>query len=158
MRLIDEFTRPLGPIIPTRLGHGDVATGLARWGLMYASAPGSGNAYRRSAIAPLFPLPKDPLELHGADYFLIYGCVFAGRVAAIDPPLCDYRMHNASVIAAGSLVFGNTDAARRVDPDLRFNNGAALLRAWLLTRTNGRVQLPKRLQDFSQQKVIFACR
>jgi glycosyltransferase involved in cell wall biosynthesis len=158
MRLVDEYNRPLGPMIPSRLARGDVATGLARWGLMYASAPGSGNAYRRSAIAPLFPLPADPFELHGADYFLIYGCVFAGQVAAIDAPLCDYRVHNASLIAEGSLVFGNTDASRKVDPHLRFRNGAALLRAWLLERTNGRVELPNRLLDFSQQKVIFVCR
>lgn len=158
MRLVDENNRPLGPAIPSRLARDDVATGLARRGLMYASAPGSGNAYRRSAIAPLFPLPKSSRDLHGADFFLIYGSVFAGRVAAIDAVLGSYRVHDASMAAKDSLVFGNAKASSELDPQARFESRTTQLREWLLERTNGRVRLPHKLLDFSQQKAIFVRR
>jgi glycosyltransferase involved in cell wall biosynthesis len=151
LALVDEADRPLGTSIPTRLARGDTLRKLSEHGLLYASSPGSGNAYRRSAIATLFPLPSAPHDLHGADFFLIYGCILHGEVRAIDRVLGCYRVQQGA--AASEFVFGN--AASRVDPQLRFTRRSEQLRSWLAERSLGRIELPARLLDFSQAKVSF---
>ena len=154
MRLVDAADRPLGPAIPSRLARGELASDLKRRGLMYASAPGSGNAYRRSAIEPLFPLPINPNDVHGADFFLIYGCIFAGNVAAIDAVLGSYRVHDSGVTSRHALVFGNS--AHALDPQASFESRVSQLREWLLARLD--IHLPSKILDFSQQKTIFVRR
>jgi glycosyltransferase involved in cell wall biosynthesis len=154
MHLVDEHDRRLGGVIPSRLARGDQRRALVRWGLLYASAPGSGNAYRRAALAPLMPLPGHPEDRHGADYFAIYGCALFGEVRAIDRPLAAYRVHSERTTAASGLVFGN--AASRLDPRVRFESRSAQLRSWIAERSSGRIDLPPRLLDFAQAKAVFA--
>ena len=150
LQLVDENDRALGATIPKRLSRGDVRTSLLRDGLLYASSPGSGNAYRRSAIEPLFPLPCSPTDRHGADFFLIYGSIVRGEVRAVDAVLGAYRVHER---AASEFVFGN--AAAKVDPRVRFERRCAQLREWLRERTAGEVELPGALLDFSQAKLAL---
>jgi hypothetical protein len=52
---------------PRVLSSGAVGHLLATKGLLYSSAPGSGNAYARQALADLFPLPLTVDKL-GADF------------------------------------------------------------------------------------------
>jgi O-antigen/teichoic acid export membrane protein len=154
MRLVDAAGQPLGGTIPHAMASGNVLTTLLNNGVLYASAPGSGNAYRRSVLQRLFPLPVDPVDRHGADFFTVYGCIAFGEVRAIERPLACYRVHESTAAAAASLAFGN--AATRVNEDALVRQRAQRLRALVLERTQGAVQLPANFLDFSRQKSSFA--
>jgi len=150
MQLIDECGVLLGPAIPATLTRGEVLPALERDGLLYASAPGSGNAYRRSVLERLMPMPPDPLDRHGADFFAIYGSAAFGRVAAIDEPLGQYRVQGA----ARGLSMGN--AARTLDEATRHARRASRFAPWIAQRTAGLVRVPDVLLDFSIEKTAFA--
>ena len=154
MAMIDETGQPLGGIIPTSLGRGRVLTKFLRHGLLYPSAPGSGNAYRRSVLERLFPLPLDPKDKVAADFFVIYGSIVFGDVAAHDQPLARYRLHRKSGAAEDQLVFGN--ASQSNDEAAKVATRYARLRNWLADRAHGSVQLPPHWLDFSVQKSTFA--
>jgi len=154
LRLIDAHGQLIGTSIPRTLARGDVLTPLVRHGLLYPSAPGSGNAYRRSVLDRLFPLPDDPHDRHGADYFTIYGAAAYGSVQAVEEPLARYRVHSAQTYAEAGFVFGNADRS----PGFlsRVESREARLRALIIERTAGVVRPPDRFLDFSVQKIGFA--
>jgi glycosyltransferase involved in cell wall biosynthesis len=154
MRLIDWEGRPLGSTIPGVLADGEVSQPFMQHGLLYPSAPGSGNAYRRTVLERLFPLPTDEVDRHGADFFAIYGSAVFGQVRAINEPLASYRVHGSPNEAAKGLVFGN--ARRTTDERTRFQRRVARFRPWLARRTGGAVIVPERFLDFSQEKIRFA--
>jgi len=154
MRLIDEAGQPIGGRTPNALATGDVGKAFLRHGFLYASAPGSGNAYRRSALASLFPLPTDAVDRHGADFFTIYGVAVFGEVRALPEIAGSYRLHGRGSDEPAGLVFGN--AARSVDELQRFNNRSARLQRWLSACTRGVVVPPARFLDFSIEKVRLA--
>lgn len=156
LRLVDASGRPLGGEIPRVLASGDVSINLVKHGVLYPSSPGSGNAYRRPVLERLFPLPVDPLDRHGADFFTVYGSGLYGEVRIAPGVLGSYRVHETSGrdAAATSLVFGN--AARGSDEVRLFHQRARQFRYWIARRTDDRVVLPLRLVDFSMEKVTFA--
>ncbi len=151
MLLVDERDRPLGVVIPTILAHGDLLHGLVSKGTLYGSAPGSGNAYRVSALRALFPLPVNPDDRYAADFFTIYGSIAFGRVAAIQRPLAAYRVSPETLVG---LVFGN--AVQQVNDRELFKVRSREFRAWLAERTLGTVVPPEELVDFSRAKSLFA--
>ncbi|MEB4734021.1 glycosyltransferase family 2 protein, partial [Burkholderia contaminans] len=87
---------------------------LLRAGWLYPSPPASGNAYRTDALRRIFPVPVTPDNLHGADFYAIYGIALLGAVHMIDATLGGYRVHPPAAPAAGDV---NRDTA-----DLAFAN------------------------------------
>lgn len=107
---------PLGGTVPYIAHSGDV-TEIARRFRQYASPPGSGNLFRRSAIAPYFPLVPGQWR-RSADTVPILLSVFHGTVATVEGPIGGYRLHQSRTASAGML--GNMDrslasAARQAD-------------------------------------------
>ncbi|MDN7588925.1 glycosyltransferase family 2 protein [Burkholderia seminalis] len=132
---------------------------LLRAGWLYPSPPASGNAYRSDALRRIFPVPVTPDNLHGADFYAIYGIALLGSVHMIDATLGGYRVHQSAAPAAGDA---NRDTA-----DLSFANAedaatGALkaARRWSTLRTIAGTRLHEALPDepfdFSIEKARFA--
>ena len=135
---------------PRVLASGDVGDLLASKGLLYSSAPGSGNAYARQALVDLFPLPVTDDKL-GADFFTIYGSCLKGMVVAVESVLGHYRLHRSSGEDKASLVFGN--AAKVGSETERLKARISTFRAHVKRRMG--VDLPRQLVSFSTQKQEF---
>ncbi len=146
LALIDGNGRLIGTTIPRRLDTGDQSDAL-RNGRLYASSPGSGNAYRRAAISPLLPLPVDANDRHGADYFLLYGISLLGSIAATNEILAQYRVHDRP----DALSFGN--AHKKPDSAERRSQRLA---SWLQVRLGIVITPPDTARDFSLQKLRYA--
>jgi cellulose synthase/poly-beta-1,6-N-acetylglucosamine synthase-like glycosyltransferase len=153
LSLVDTAGQALGGTTPSVLARGDAGRQLMRSGLLYASAPGSGNAYRRSVLTQLFPLPVSAHDPVGADFFTIYGSALLGLVGAIELPLAAYRVHAAGPEIDAGFVFGN--AAQSDAEVARRAQRRATFRAWIADRTGGAVRLPEQLKDFSEVKATF---
>lgn len=149
-----SFIGPQGEMrdgqIPRALSCGATGSLLATRGLLYSSAPGSGNAYAREAIADLFPLPVTE-DKHGADFFTIYGSCLKGAVVSVDSVLGHYRLHGSPVEERSSLVFGN--AARSGNERKRLEARISNFRRHIKERLG--IDLPRRLVSFSTQKQEF---
>lgn len=153
LRLVDRFGNRLGGVIPSDLASGDLSSMLRRHGELYPSAPGSGNAYRASVLRQLAPLPDDPVDKVGADFFAIYGASLLGEVRALEgEPLGCYRIHRDANRRA--LTFGN--AARAACEPLRTQRRYARLRRWLTERLGEEYALPAVAPDFSLEKQRYA--
>jgi glycosyltransferase involved in cell wall biosynthesis len=151
LRLIDAHGRVLGPTIPRTLASGDVSERLRNHGIFYQSSPGSGNAYKRSALARLMPLPESTADRHGADFFAALGIALLGEVATLGPaPLASYRIHSKS--ATEGMLFGNTGLREPQKTPGRY----ARLRQWVPMRLGPSYQLPLEPIDFSIEKQTFS--
>ena len=107
MRLIDRDGHAIGGFTPYLMHSGDVTPVLRRFG-HYAGPPASGNLYRASSIAPMFPL--EPAHWRrAADTVPFIAAPFSGRVAALPDTLGSYRLHRRPRMG----VFGNIDASLR---------------------------------------------
>lgn len=135
---------------PRGLSSGAVGDLLATKGLLYSSAPGSGNAYARQALTDLFPLPVSA-DKHGADFFTVYGSSLKGMVVAVDSVLGHYRLHKSRDEEKASLVFGN--AAKSGDERERLKARIAMFNLHIKQRLG--VDLPEQLVSFSTQKQEF---
>jgi Glycosyl transferase family 2 len=91
MRLIDADGAPVGGMVPYLSHEGDVVPLIRRFG-HYAGPPGSGNLYRRSAVAPYFPVPTGEWPI-GTDTVPFVTAAFHGRVVDTKRPLASYRLH-----------------------------------------------------------------
>jgi glycosyltransferase involved in cell wall biosynthesis len=153
LRLVNPRNEALGPEIPERLAEGDLADHLRIHGDLYDSAPGSGNAYRVSALRRLMPLPEDPKDPHGADFFAIYGISLLGRIGiAAERSLGSYRVHRrgASVL----LGFGN--ASHCTEEPARMHVRYERMQRWVLARL-GPVNAPVAVApNFSLEKQRYA--
>ncbi len=154
MEIADESGHEVGNTVPGTLASGDMLTPLRRHGLLYPSPPGSGNAYRHSVLDQLLPLPLDPADWVGADFFTIYGSVAYGRVAACDLSLARYRLHKKAKSQDESLVFGN--AALGNEEAAKVVKRYARLGRWVEQRTSHEVIYPEQFLDFSVQKSSYA--
>ncbi len=103
MRVVDDQGRPTGNTIPYTLHQGDVRPTLKRFG-HYGGPPGSGNLYRRQAIAPFFPLDRVQWSMC-ADTVPFVVAAATGRVAALQAPAGGYRVHRKANLSLG--LFGN---------------------------------------------------
>jgi glycosyltransferase involved in cell wall biosynthesis len=142
--------KPLAGHTPRTLPSGDTGHLLVTKGLLYTSAPGSGNAYARRALADLFPLPVTDDKIC-ADFYTVYGSALIGPVAAVDAVLGRYRLHRSPDEETASLVFGNS--MKRSDESQRLQARIAVFRAHIRRRLG--LELPKRLLSFSTQKQDF---
>ncbi len=151
LRLIDSAGQATGNHIPRHLAQGDMRDELVRRGHLFASAPGSGNLYRRAALAPLMPLPASIDDRHGADYYTIYGSALQGRLAALTEPGGSYRTH-ALASPAGNLVFGNSSQGVNEVEKVRVRGER--FKRWVKERVG--VHIEAQLLDFGHEKQAYA--
>ena len=128
---------------------------LLRAGWLYPSPPASGNAYRVAALKRIFPVPVTADNLHGADFYAIYGIALLGAVHMIDATLGGYRVHqqsNASTTDAPALALANSEDAA--------TGALKAERRWSILRTLAGARLQEALPiaplDFAIEKARFA--
>jgi hypothetical protein len=153
LQLIGPQGQETDSIIPAELAEGDVATAFLKHGVPHASPPASGNAYRRSVLEKIFPLPPSDTDRHGADFFCIYGATLFGNVAACPDVQGLYRIHKFPR-GTDSLTFGNAEKGHSLDRRLQARIDR--FSTWIAERTQGNIQGPKHLLDFSVEKTAFA--
>jgi hypothetical protein len=151
LRLIDTDGRLLGAAIPTLLADGDVAGRLRERGELYESAPGSGNAYRVSALRRLMPLPTDAIDRHGADFFTTYGISLLGRIRAVGAPMGSYRVHRTP--EAQGLRMGNA-SRDDTEPHITYRRYERL-QMWLIERLGPTHAPPLPAPNFSVEKIGY---
>jgi CTP:molybdopterin cytidylyltransferase MocA len=111
LRCCDAELQPLGWTKPrgsSRMASGDLSKIILRDG-GYVSPPTSGNAFTRSCLTLVMPVPEDTFRLC-ADAYLILLSPLCGEVRSIDRELGKYRVHTASNWSAGRI-----DGRRLID-------------------------------------------
>lgn len=98
LRLIDAQGQPLGASVPYLSHSGDVTPIIRRFG-HYAGPPGSGNLYRRSAVAPYFPVAPQDWPIC-TDTVPFVTAPFHGKVVDSGRALGCYRLHRKVSSAA----------------------------------------------------------
>jgi glycosyltransferase involved in cell wall biosynthesis len=96
LRDIDGHGRETGDVTPRRpLPEGDLREGVVRDGPeAYLSAPTTGNAWARTFLQKVLPLPEiDGYRYGGADVYLSTLAPLFGRVKALAQPQGCYRLH-----------------------------------------------------------------
>lgn len=151
--LIGPDGEPVGASIPHDLAQGNVCNDFLERGVPHPSPPASGNAYRHAALQQIFPLPGDPKDRHGADFFCIFGSTLFGTVSACDQTLGLYRIHQVQQ-NPGTFSFGN--AGKNLDLEARLQVRLDRFRQWISERTNGSIKAPSTLLDFSSEKSTYA--
>lgn len=154
LELIGPNGERIGATTPDKLAEGDVATDLLVHGVPHASPPASGNAYRRSVLEKIFPLPADVQDRHGADFFCIFGSTLFGTVAACERPQGLYRLHQLPNSSGSTFTFGN--AAKGLELDKRLQKRLDRFGLWIAERTQGAIKAPTTLLDFSTEKSAYA--
>jgi glycosyltransferase involved in cell wall biosynthesis len=92
---VDADERPLGYLLPRdRMCPGKEIELLKSYGY-YPSPPSTGNAYARSTVEQLLPMPEEKWRLN-ADTYLIALAPFLGAVICLSEPLARYRIHGAN--------------------------------------------------------------
>lgn len=151
LELIDARGTRQGAVIPTLLAEGDLADQVSS-GVLFLASPGSGNAYRTSALKRLMPLPVTQEERHGADFFAGFGCAVLGRVKALPEVLAQYRVHKAN--DSENLCFGN--ARLGMTETQMLQSRYRRLKAWLAPVVPDFPMASAATADFSIQKQDFA--
>jgi glycosyltransferase involved in cell wall biosynthesis len=96
LRIIDENGEETGQLTPGgNLAEGDLREDAFRLGpTQFLSAPTSGNAWSRSFLESIFPVPD--LFRQGADTYLFELAPFLGTVRKLREPLSLYRVHGGN--------------------------------------------------------------
>lgn len=126
LRRIDADGQPLGGAVPYIAHSGTDVREIAEHFRQYAGPPASGNLYRRSAIAPYFPLDA-PAWRRSADTVPNLLCVFHGTVVAVPGTIGCYRLHTSASQRSGLL--GNKDRSAGA-AWLQSNHRRELAAAW----------------------------
>jgi glycosyltransferase involved in cell wall biosynthesis len=150
LRLIDGNGKPHGgTIIPRFMEQGDLSARV-RSGRLFHSPPGSGNAYRVSALRRIAPFPVSEQDRYGADFFAINGSALLGEVKNCDEVLGAYRAH----LSAQGGFFGN--AASWQDELALTHARHERMRAWLADRLGPDCAIARCQPAFSLEKQVFA--
>jgi hypothetical protein len=56
----------------------------------------SANSFRRSALAPILPIPEDAFPITGADWYLVHMTALLGPVRSLDEVSGYYRVHGSN--------------------------------------------------------------
>ena len=95
MELVDERRRPIAVTpAPGVLSDGDLRAHVLRF-RNYAWPPNSANAFARSALERVMPLPADEYR-QCPDTFVAETTVLCGRVRSLDDVGVEYRMHGGN--------------------------------------------------------------
>lgn len=92
---VDESRKKTGRVRPqANLREGNLRTGVLLYGPeAYPSPPQSGNAWTRTFLERVFPLPEDGYRLGGADAYLSSLTPLFGLIRKLSEPLGEYRLH-----------------------------------------------------------------
>ncbi len=149
---------PTGATVPQSIVDTDCGR-LLRKGWLYPSPPASGNAYRTDALKRIFPVPVTADNLHGADFYAIYGIALLGDVHMIDATLGGYRVHRPAATTTDDAGPGASGLALAYSEDA----ATAALKArrrWATLRTLAGTRLHESLPiapfDFAIEKARFA--
>jgi Glycosyl transferase family 2 len=137
LRKTDAEGQAIGGFVPYVMHSGDVTPIIRRFG-HYAGPPASGNLYRRSAIAPYFPMPAAQWRRASDTVPFLLGA-FHGHIVSLPQTLGGYRQHRKAHRAIGMLGNMNKSIADGVR-NQRERRLAAL--ALLEARSGIRVQGP----------------
>jgi len=107
LAIIDEQGKPSGELFPETLHSGDVSPIVRKFG-NYGSPPGSGNAYRRSALEGFFGLNIYDWRI-GADTLPALVAPFLGNVATLASYGGFYRIHDKKE-STNQFVLNNSPA------------------------------------------------
>lgn len=107
LQVIDDRDQPSGGVFPDVLHSGSVIDIIQKFGI-YGSPPGSGNAFRRSAIDAFFPI-DEALWRIAADTVPVVVAPFSGSVVTLECIGGGYRIHDKPE-AAGAFVLNNSPA------------------------------------------------
>lgn len=83
------------PPASAAMPRGDVVGEIAAWG-QYVTPVLSGNAFRRTALEQILPVPDEPLFRNHNDGYLNPLCAFCGPIVSIDEELGAYRLHGGN--------------------------------------------------------------
>lgn len=136
LRLIDAEGGLLGGAVPYLTHQGDVLPIIRRFG-HYAGPPGSGNLYRRSAVAPYFPVPTQDWPIC-TDTVPFVTAPFHGKVVDAGRALGSYRLHRKTPSAIPGYR-GNFSAS--IASEVRLN-GLARDRTLGLLRDRSGIDVP----------------
>ena len=98
MRVIDRAGTPTGELMPPAgqaLLSGDVRAKMLAFPDDLPWQPTSGNAFTARALRQVLPMPEAPYRIC-ADYHLLNLTSLCGRVAALDQPGVEYRVHGSN--------------------------------------------------------------
>jgi glycosyltransferase involved in cell wall biosynthesis len=97
LSLIDgnSVRRGVEPPASAPMPHGDVIPEIAAWG-RYVTPVLTGNAFRRTALERILPIPAEPLFENHNDGYLNPLCAFCGPIASVDEELGVYRLHGGN--------------------------------------------------------------
>ncbi|EDT01753.1 glycosyl transferase family 2 [Burkholderia ambifaria IOP40-10] len=133
---------------------------LLRAGWLYPSPPASGNAYRVDALKRIFPVPVTPDNLHGADFYAIYGIALLGAVQMIDATLGGYRVHQHPDLRPAGDAAADTPALALTNSEDAATGALKAERRWstlrMLAGTRLHEALPIAPLDFAIEKARFA--
>nr|WP_057928273.1 glycosyltransferase family A protein [Burkholderia ambifaria] len=133
---------------------------LLRAGWLYPSPPASGNAYRVDALKRIFPVPVTADNLHGADFYAIYGIALLGAVHMIDATLGGYRVHQQSNPCPAGDADTDTPTLALTNSEDAATGALKAERRWstlrMLARTRLHEALPSAPLDFAIEKARFA--
>jgi glycosyltransferase involved in cell wall biosynthesis len=101
LRKTDAQGQPLGGMVPYTMHGGDVTPIIRRFG-HYGGPPASGNFYRRTAIAPYFPMPVQAWRRASDTVPFLLGA-FHGRIVSLPGSLGTYRQHSQANARMGLL-------------------------------------------------------
>ena len=93
LRFVDETGRSTGRLFASELFSGDLRADLLDGVNIYP--PTTGNAYARTLLDKLLPIPEQTWSLH-ADAYLAWLAPFYGSVLSMTDPLGDFRLHGAN--------------------------------------------------------------
>lgn len=104
--LVDREGRRLDlmPAPEVRFDNGDVVPLLLSAG-RYETTVTSGNAFSRTALERILPIPESDFRI-SADGYLVTVVPFFGPVASIEEPLGAYRLHGENAWALGTTAIG----------------------------------------------------
>ncbi len=99
LRVVDAAGNDSGEILHPQLPEGDFRETVRRFGpmneLTWPSPPTSGNAYSRSFLRAVLPMPGAPYRLY-ADAYLFGLAPAFGLIRRLEAPLALYRRHGAN--------------------------------------------------------------
>ena len=95
LRLCDGDSRPLAdthPLQKEAMPNGDLSEDLL-WRGKYTSPPTSGNAFKRSFLDTIMPMPEAPYRSGADGGYLVPLAALHGKIRSIDAELGMYRIH-----------------------------------------------------------------
>lgn len=116
LALVDQNLKPLNrayPDLKYKLPSGDMRRLLLQWRL-YPSPPTSGNAFSRSFLQEILPMPEQPWRI-SADSYLLTLAGLKGPIASIDSILGFYRLHGENHWASATINLERLEREIKID-------------------------------------------